>query len=77
MMGHFLNNIRNLCIIAEEKSHNVCISKRVKEDLKLCRIFLQKANKGISMNLLTFRKPNIIYIGDASKHGLGGYSSHG
>ena len=29
------------------------------------------------MNLLTFRKPDIIYIGDASEHGLGGYASHG
>ena len=29
------------------------------------------------MNLLVFQKPDIVYIGDASEHGLGSYASHG
>ena len=29
------------------------------------------------MNLVVFRKPDVIYIGDASEHGLGVYVSHG
>ena len=29
------------------------------------------------MNLLTFRSPNIVHIGDASEHGLGSFASHG
>ena len=29
------------------------------------------------MNLITFQSPNKIYINDASKHGLGGFATHG
>ena len=49
----------------------------VKEDLKLAQKFLLKACKGVNMNLMTFRKPNLIFIGDASKHGLGGFDTKG
>ena len=45
--------------------------------MALAQIFLKKANEGISMNLVVFRKPEIVYICDASEHGLGGYTSHG
>ena len=77
MMGHFLNNIRHLQITAERKEHNVRWNKRSKDDLDLVKLFLEKANKGISMNTIVFRKPDIVYICDASEHGLGGYASHG
>ena len=77
MMGHFLNNIRHLSLICEKKGHNVCLNKRVKEDLILGQKFIDKAYRGISMNLVVFRKPDVIYIGDASEHGLGAYASHG
>ena len=70
MLGHFLNNIRNLCLIAEERDHNVRINDRVRKDLDLSIHFIKKAQEGISMNLITFRKPTIVYVGDASEHGL-------
>ena len=29
------------------------------------------------MNLMTFRKPSLIFIGDASEHGMGGFDNKG
>ena len=77
MFAHFLNNLRTLQISAEKRQHNVRISQRVRDDLVLSRSFLAAANKGISMNLMTFRVPDKIYINDASEHGLGGFATHG
>ena len=77
MMGHFLNNIRNLQIQANRRQHNVRLSKQARDDLHLCLKFFQTAHKGVSMNLLTFRKPDVVHIGDASEHGLGAFASHG
>ena len=77
MLGHFLNNIRFMQSKASSKKHNVFFSRRGKEDLKLARKFLIRAKKGLRLNLITFRAPTITYIGDASKHGLGGFASHG
>ena len=53
------------------------LTQRARDDLVLSKKFIEKAHNGISMNLIVFRKPNIIYIGDASEHGLGAYASHG
>ena len=77
MLGHFLNNIRALQINATRKKHNVRLSSRAREDLKLSQHFLARANKGVSMNSVVFRKPDIVHIGDASEHGLGAFASHG
>ena len=77
MFGHFFNNIRSLQIKAAAKTHNVKIPNRVKEDLKLCKLFLKRARDGVSMNVITFRKPSICYINDAAEHGLGGFADHG
>ena len=77
MFAHFLNNIRGLQIKAEQASHNVRISLRVREDLRLSISFLEKAYAGVNMNLITFRAPDKIYINDASEHGLGGFATHG
>jgi len=73
---HFLSRLRFL----ESKSSNrrkVTISPPVLEDLKLAQKFLNKANKGINMNMLTFRKPTHIYRADACPWGIGGFSIHG
>jgi hypothetical protein len=75
--GHFLNNIRQLEIKASLTKKNQIINKRAHEDFKLAQKFLEKARKGINMNLMTFREPNKIYINDASEHGLGGFATHG
>ena len=77
VLGHFLSNIRHMQIVAARKKHNVRLSTRAKDDLKLAKSFLDKANQGISMNLLTFRQPDIVYICDAAEYGLGGFASHG
>ena len=45
--------------------------------MTLSKNFIKRAAKGVSMNLLTFRAPSIIYICDASEYGLGGFASHG
>jgi hypothetical protein len=74
MLGHFLNNIRSIQIKASKSKHNQKLTKNAIEELKLSQSFLKRAHEGINMNLLTFREPTRIYIGDASEHGLGGMS---
>ncbi len=75
MMGHFMNNFYSL----EEKAfaakpHSVKITARAKADAELHLKCLKMARNGISMNLLTFRKPNHLIIGDACEHGLGAFN---
>ena len=77
MAAHFFNNIRALQIKAAKQTHNVRLTSRCRDDLQLCRRFLKRAAEGISMNTITFRKPDKVYIGDASEHGLGGFATHG
>ena len=43
----------------------------------LAKEFFAKDNGGVSMNLLTFRKPTNVHICDASEYGLGGFVNHG
>ena len=74
MFGHFLNNVRSLQLKASKKNHNVKITGAAKEDLKLSLKFLKRAEQGVSMNTMVFRKPDHIYISDASEHGLGGFA---
>ena len=71
MLGHFLNNIRSLQIKAANSQHNQKLTKSAIAEFHLGRKFLKKAHQGVSMNNIV-RKPNRIYIGDASEHGLGG-----
>ena len=49
----------------------------MKEDAKLWLKCIRIAGEGISMNLLTFRSPNVIIIGDACEHGLGAFNTSG
>lgn len=73
---HFLSRLRFL----EEKSQNrryVTVPHLVLEDLKLHRKFLDRINKGISLNLVTYRKPTRVYRSDACPWAIGGYSSKG
>ena len=72
MMGHFMNNLYAL----EEKAfaalpHAVKITPRAKADARLHLKCLEKGRIGISMNLLTFRKPTHLILGNACEHGLG------
>ena len=77
VFGHFLSNIRHMEITAARKGHNARMNRRAREYLTLAKSFLKKANEGISMNLLTFRVPDRIYICDAAEYGLGGFANHG
>ena len=75
MFGHFLNNIWSLQLKASEKNHNIKITGAAnKEDLKLVLKFLKRAEQGVTMNTMVFRKLDHIYIGNASEHGLGGFA---
>jgi hypothetical protein len=74
MMGHFMNNLYAL----KEKAkatlpHSVPVSARAKADAKLHKKFLEQAKIGVNMNLLTFREPTHIIIGDACEHGMGAF----
>ena len=74
MMGRFIHNTCSIYQKAEVAvPHSVKIQRRAKEDANLHKCFLQKCQKGISMNLLTFRKPTHTTIGDSCEHGLGAF----
>ncbi len=50
----------------------------VLEDLKLWhRSFLPKIHKGLSLNLITYRRPSITCWSDACPKGMGGFASLG
>ena len=53
------------------------MSNEVIEDLVLWQEFLQQANIGILINLITFHCPTHIFWADACPQGLGGYSATG
>ena len=65
-LGHFLGNIRHMQILAEKKGHNIRLNTQTKDDLELAKHFIKKVAEGVSMDQLTFRLPNIIYICDVS-----------
>ena len=73
---HFLSRIRNLKTKTKFK-RSTHIPQRVTADLYLWLEFLKQANKGMSMNLLTYRTPTHVYRSDACEHGLGGFSAKG
>ena len=49
----------------------------IRKDLKLHIRILQKDQKGISMNLLNYCEPTLIYLLDACEIGMGVFSSKG
>ena len=51
-------------MVADKKGHNVKLNDRVKQDLELANAFLKRTQGGVSMNLLTLRVPDIVYICD-------------
>ena len=69
---HFMNNLRRMEHLARFKKR-VKLSRSAKEDLKLWLRFLDSAERGISINRIVFRKPNVISFTDASGAGMGGF----
>jgi hypothetical protein len=54
------------------KIDEICV-----KDLEFMQSILDKAKKGIDMNLLAFWSPDRIYYSDSCPAGLGGYSDQG
>jgi hypothetical protein len=73
---HFLNRIRHLKDRTKNRRYSK-IPQAVEDDLRLFLLFLKQACDGISLNLITFRRPTHIYRADACDHGIGGYSKRG
>ena len=73
---HFMSRIRYLF----ERSKNrrsIKLDDECREDFILHKKFLEHAYKGISMNLITYRKPTHKYRSDACPFGMGGFSLQG
>ena len=73
---HFLSRLRTLKFKASRR-RSVKLEQKHRDDLLLALRLLNKSNKGISMNLLSFRKPTHCYRADACHWGIGGYNSEG
>jgi hypothetical protein len=74
MSRHFLSRIT---FIAAKACYykKIFLKQQLLEDLQLWLKILEKLKEGISMNLLTFRPPDIYIWTDACEFGIGGYSS--
>jgi hypothetical protein len=76
MSRHFLSRMYySLSKMKDFKMYH--LPKKVIDDLTLWNKFILKAKSGISLNLLTFRKPNKLYWSDACEYGIGGFSTEG
>jgi hypothetical protein len=75
---HFLNDLR-LKVEKNRKARNQSIRLSAPEmaDVELWLRFLRLAHQGISMNLLTIRRPTRIAWSDSCPFGLGGYTQKG
>jgi hypothetical protein len=74
---HFLSRLREWQYRSSNKRHPTAMSTECRLDLELMLHFLNKANAGIDMNIISFRRPTHIYRSDSCPHGLEGYSSNG
>ena len=83
---YFLNRIRRAAErknavnqTSGQQSNNIkrWLPKAVLADLQLWSdIFLPQLHEGISLNLISFRRPTHIFWSDACPDGMGGYSQH-
>ena len=74
---HFMGRIRALLIPRRHKNCMIPVQNEAREDLALWDTILQRANKGVSINLIVTREPTRICWSDACPFGLGGYSLSG
>ena len=81
---YFLNRIRSTAFRNESNNVRQKTNKKVKwlnksvlADLRLFSDYiLPRLHEGISLNLLTFRRPTHIFWSDACPSGMGGFSQH-
>ena len=69
---HFMSYLRWLLHTAH-KGRSLKLRPQVLADLRLWLAFLQLAQKGISLNLISFRIPTHVFRSDAAEHGMGGF----
>ncbi len=75
---HFISRIRELHTRAAQNNQTLTkVSDPCVADLELMLLFINKANKGINMNIIAFRKPTHVYQSDLCPAGLGGFSHEG
>lgn len=74
MARHFLGCLRSVLYLPEGRRYTT-LNDEQRKDLHLWLHFLDRAQQGISMNNMVFRKPNRIDRSDASTHGVGGFSA--
>jgi hypothetical protein len=74
---HFMNRLRIRLQKRTFAKQELTLSKAELADLELWLDFLRQAWSGISMNLLTIRRPTRIGISDSCPYGLGGFSWSG
>ena len=75
---HFMERIRFATKSTSDRPNMpYTLNKTVLADLELMLAVLERARKGINMNLLTYRIPNAQSKVDACPRGLGGYSKAG
>ena len=73
---HFMSRIRK-GLEDKGKGRQRRVSAAAIEDLRLWLGFLSHANRGVSMNLLVTREPDMVCWSDACPLGIGGYSLSG
>ena len=73
---YFLSHLRAL-VKRSETRREIGITPQVIHDLQLFLNFINNANKGINLNLCTFRCPAIVYRADACPQGIRGFSHRG
>ncbi|MGL4352121.1 MAG: hypothetical protein ACRCT2_16490, partial [Plesiomonas shigelloides] len=72
---HFLGRLRATKHVAKNRGgHVASLRSPAILDLKLWLKFLQRAQHGISLNLITFRAPTHFLRSDSCEHGIGGYN---
>jgi hypothetical protein len=82
LMRYYLSRIRLFLqhwdISMKSKRVERYLSSQVLEDLKLWReCFLPTITKGMSLNLVSYRRPSFLCWSDACPKGLGGFDHHG
>ena len=71
---YFMNRLRGLLKGQPEVCPMIQLTASTTADLHLWLRFLTQAKEGISMKLMTVRRPSHMLFSDACPGGLGGYS---
>lgn len=73
LSGHFLNRLRQRVMRQKYRKQQISLRQDEIDDMKLWRVFLKRAQKGLSMNLLVHRRPTVIACSDSCPMGIGGF----